>query len=88
MKWYEVRGGDVVLGADGHEWTVIRRFGPSFTLARPGAEPVTAAPPLDADVTVVQRVDTSAEVAAAQALVNAGFTVEILDEVAQLRRGE
>jgi hypothetical protein len=63
---------------------VIRRFGPSFILARPGVPPTVGTPPPDADVYVVRPVDTSAERTAAQAFINAGFTVEILDEIAQL----
>jgi hypothetical protein len=84
-KWYEVRAGDVVRGHDGHNYTVIRRYGPSFTLARPGVPPVTASPSLDADVYVVRASDTTVERLAAQVFINAGFTVELLDQVAQLQ---
>lgn len=79
-QWHEVHAGDVVLGVDGHEWRVTRRFGPSFTLARDGEQPVTGAPPLDADVTVVRRADTTHEMTACAALLGAGFTVELIEE--------
>jgi hypothetical protein len=84
-KWYEVHAGDVVRGYDGHNYTVTRRYGPSFTLARPDVPPVTAAPPLDADVYVVRASDTTVERLAAQVFINGGFTVELLDQVAQLQ---
>lgn len=86
-EWYMVRAGSVIRSADGERWTVIRRtLAGAFTVARPGVPPVAATPDLRASVAVIQEADTSAEVAAAQAFVDAGFTIEILDEIAQLGR--
>lgn len=80
VLWYEVHVGDVVLGVDGRQWRVTRRYGPSFTLAREGKPPVTGAPPLDSAVTVVRRADTVHEMTACAALLGAGFTVELIEE--------
>lgn len=82
-RWYEIHVDDVVLGADRHPYRVIGRVGQAFTLTRadvPGSGHVVASPPLDIEVTLVQRGDHRAEQAATAVLLGAGFSVEIIGE--------
>jgi hypothetical protein len=70
-----VHAGDVVLGHDGAEWSVeaiTHRPRLEVTLARYGHR-VTGWPPEGTHVTVVRPSDTTAEVAAADALIGAGL---------------
>ena len=39
--WADVRPGDVLLGGDGHEWTVTAKAPGTVALAREGAKPFT-----------------------------------------------
>lgn len=75
----DARPGDVVRGADGHDWGVLeitREPRLSVTLVRPGRDPVTGYPPAGTPVTIVARADvpagTDVEIAALNALAALG----------------
>jgi hypothetical protein len=80
----DVHAGDTVLGHDNDVWGVeVIDHGPPLvvTLVKDeGRTRVTGRPPAGTPVTVVSRSDIRPEIAAAQVLVDAGFTLEILGE--------
>lgn len=78
----EVHAGDHVLGHDGDLWGVEAiEHGPrlAVTLVKPGHR-VTGYPPPGTQVTIVYRSDMSAELVAAQALIDGGLNIEIVSE--------
>lgn len=83
MATYEqVHAGDHVLGHDGDLWGVaaiehVPRL--AVTLVKPGHR-VTGYPPAGTAVTIVTRSDIAAEATAADVLIAAGLTIEIVAE--------
>jgi hypothetical protein len=78
----QVHAGTVVLGHDDKLWGVAEithtpRL--SVTLVR-GEQRITGYPPPDTPVTIVTPADVSAEMRAAQALIDAGIMPEIVSE--------
>lgn len=85
MTYEDVHAGDAVLGHDNEVWGVLAiTHAPrlAVTLVRPGHR-VTGYPPAGTPVTIVARSDISAEFAAAQVLVEAGFAPELVSEIWQ-----
>lgn len=89
MSTYEhVHTGDVVLGQDPERalWRVVSidhgtPQGSGYALARiPDGAVVVGYPPAGTEVVIIERADTSAEEAAAAALIGAGIHIEILGE--------